>query len=120
MCFHPSVSLNNEKNCCAINEDKIAICEKTAGLGSGNFSDLNSVCRKVLVPVKIFQFQDMLNESVRYRDRTNGLSNEFSNHLLHALLFSTNYALKDKYRIPFRPSKYLCTHIIKLTMYDQH
>ena len=73
MCFHPSVSLNNEKICCAISEDKIAICEKTAGLGSGNFSDLNSACRKVLAPVKIFQFQDMLNESVRYRDRTNGL-----------------------------------------------
>ena len=73
VCFHPSVSLNNEKNCCTISEDKIAICEKTAGLGSGNFSDLNSACRKVLVPVKIFQFQDMLNESVRYRDRTNGL-----------------------------------------------
>ena len=73
VCFHPSVSLNNEKICCAISEDKIAICEKTAGLGSGNFSDLNSACRRVLVPVKIFQFQGMLNESVRYRDRTNGL-----------------------------------------------
>ena len=84
VCFHPSVSLNNEKNCCAISEDKIATCEKTAGLGSGNFSDLNSACRKVLVPVKIFQFQDMLNESVRYRDRAgrlytgrgNGLQND--------------------------------------------
>ena len=74
VCFHLSVSLNNEKICCAISEDKIAVCEKTAGLGSGNFSDLNSACRKVLVPVKIFQFQDMLNESVRYRDRTNGLT----------------------------------------------
>ena len=39
--FHPSVSLNNEKIFCSISEDKIAICEKTAGLGSGNFSDLN-------------------------------------------------------------------------------
>ena len=53
VCFHPSVSLNNEKNCCALSEDKIAVCEKTAGLGSGN---LNSACWKVLVPVKIFQF----------------------------------------------------------------
>ena len=26
-----SVSLNNEKNCHEISEDKIAICEKTAG-----------------------------------------------------------------------------------------
>ena len=56
MSFHTSVSLNNEKNCCAISEDKIAVCEKTAGLGDGNFSDLNSACWKVLVPVKIFQF----------------------------------------------------------------
>ena len=63
MCFHPSVSLNNEKICCAISEDKIAVCEKTAGLRSGNFSDLNSACQKVVVPVKIFQFEDMLNEN---------------------------------------------------------
>ena len=32
-------------------------------LRSGNFSDLNSACSKVLVPVKIFQFQDMGNEN---------------------------------------------------------
>ena len=32
VCLHPSVSLNNEKNCHAISEDKTAICEKTAGL----------------------------------------------------------------------------------------
>jgi hypothetical protein len=31
VCLHPSVSLNNEKICCGINEDKIAVCEKTAG-----------------------------------------------------------------------------------------
>ena len=41
----------------------IAVCEKTAGLRCGKFSDLNSACSKVLVPVKIFQFQDMLNEN---------------------------------------------------------
>ena len=52
------MSLNNEKSCHEISEDKIAVCEKTAGLRSGNFSDLNSACSKVLVPVKIFQFQD--------------------------------------------------------------
>ena len=52
---HRSVSLNNDKICCEISEDKIAVCEKTAGLRSGNFSDLNSACSKVLVPVKIFQ-----------------------------------------------------------------
>ena len=53
------MSLNNEKSCSEISEGKIAVCEKTAGLRSGNFSDLNSACSKVfIVPVKIFQFQD--------------------------------------------------------------
>jgi hypothetical protein len=60
---HRSVSLNNEKICCEISEDKIAVCEKTAGLRCGKFSDLNSACSKVLIPIKIFQFQDMLNEN---------------------------------------------------------
>jgi hypothetical protein len=32
------VSLKNEKSCRENSEDKIAVCEKTAGLGSGNFS----------------------------------------------------------------------------------
>jgi hypothetical protein len=64
VCLHPSVSLNNEKICREISEDKIAVCEKTAGsLRCGNFSDLNSACSKVLVPIKIFQFQDILNEN---------------------------------------------------------
>ena len=36
------IALNNEKNCLAIIEDKIAVCEKTAGLWSGNSSDLDS------------------------------------------------------------------------------
>jgi hypothetical protein len=63
VCLHPSTSLNNEKICCEISEDKIAVCEKTAGLRCGKFSDLNSACSKVLVPVKIFQFQDILNEN---------------------------------------------------------
>ncbi len=71
MCRHRSVSLNNEKNCCEISEDKIAFCEKTAGLRRGKSSDSSSACLKVLVPVKIFQFQDMLNESERYRDAAN-------------------------------------------------
>ena len=70
---HRSVSLNNEKNCCEISKDKIAFCDKTAGLQRGKFSDSNSACLKVLVPVKIFQFQDMLDESERYRDAANGL-----------------------------------------------
>jgi hypothetical protein len=63
VCLHPSVSLNKEKVCHEISEDKIAVCEKTQGLRSGNFSDLNSACSTVLVPVKIFQFQDMHYEN---------------------------------------------------------
>ena len=55
VCLYPSVSLNNEKNCRAISEDKIAVCEKTAGLRSGNSSDLELACLNVLVPVNIFQ-----------------------------------------------------------------
>jgi hypothetical protein len=70
---HPSVSFNNEKKCCEISEDKIAFCEKTAGLRRGKFSDSNSACLKVLVPLKIFQFEDMLNESERYQATATGL-----------------------------------------------
>ena len=68
VCLHPSVSLNNEKICCEFSEHKIAVCEKTAGLRSGN-----STCLKVLVPVEIFQFSDMHYETERYRDSTHGL-----------------------------------------------
>ena len=72
-CLHPCVSINNEKNYREISEHKIAVCEKTAGLRSGNSSDLDSASLKVLVPVNIFQFQDMHNETKRYRDTTDGL-----------------------------------------------
>jgi hypothetical protein len=34
--------LGSEKICCEISEDKIAVCEKTAVLWRGNFSELNS------------------------------------------------------------------------------
>ena len=74
MCLHPSVSLNNEKNCREISmkyEDEIAVCEKTAGLRSGNSSDLNSACLKALAPVEIFQFSDMPYES-RFLDTFRG------------------------------------------------
>jgi hypothetical protein len=73
VCHRPSVSLNKEKVSHEIRENKIAVCEKTQGLRSGNFSDLNSACSKVLVPVKIFQFHHMHYESERYRDAANGL-----------------------------------------------
>ena len=55
VCLHPSVSWNNEKYSRAISEDKIAVCEKTAGLRSGNYSDLDLACLNVLVLGKIFQ-----------------------------------------------------------------
>ena len=71
VCLYPSVSLNNEKNCRAISEDKIAVCEKTAALRSGKSSDLDSACLNVLVPVKIFQIEDMLNEN-RFLDTFRG------------------------------------------------
>ena len=61
MCLHPSVSLDNAKNCREINEDKIEVCEKSAGVRSGNSSDLDSTCLKVLVTLKIFWFSDMHN-----------------------------------------------------------
>ena len=49
-----------DKICCReFSKHKIEVCEKTSGLRSGNASDLNSACLKVLVPVEIFQFSDM-------------------------------------------------------------
>ena len=71
VCLHPAMSLNNEKNCRAISKDRIAVCEKTAGLRSGNSSDLDSACLKALVPVEIFQFSDMHYES-RFLDTFRG------------------------------------------------
>ena len=53
-----TVSLNNDKIFREVSEHKIAVCEKTAGLRSGNSSDLNSACLKALVTVEIFQFSD--------------------------------------------------------------
>ena len=69
----PSVSLNNDKICREFSEHKIAVCGKTAGLRSGNSSDLNSACLKVLVPVEIFQLSDMHYQTEQYRDSTDGL-----------------------------------------------
>ena len=44
VCLHPFVSLNNERNCRKISEDKIPICEKSAGLQNGNSLSLNLAC----------------------------------------------------------------------------
>ena len=71
VCLHPSVSLNNETNCREISKDKIAVCEKTAGLRSENSSDLDSACLKGLGPVELFQFSDMHYES-RFLDTFRG------------------------------------------------
>ena len=64
MYLHSSVSLNNEK---------FVIKFVKINLRYGNFSDLNSACLKVFVPVKIFQLPDMRNEIEQYQDATNGL-----------------------------------------------
>jgi hypothetical protein len=53
VCHRPSVSLNKET--VEKLENKIPVCEKMQDLRSGNFSDFNSACSKVLVPVKIFK-----------------------------------------------------------------
>ena len=59
MCLH--LSLNNKKNR-ESSGCKKAVCGKTAGLGSaGNFSDLNSACFKMLVPIKIFRSHALRN-----------------------------------------------------------
>ena len=52
---YPCVSVNTKKNCHETSEHKIAVCEKTAGLRSGNSSDSNSACLKIVVPVKMFR-----------------------------------------------------------------
>ena len=49
VCLHPSVPSNNEKICHKLEKIKLhAVCEKTLGLRSGNFWDLNSAFYKVL------------------------------------------------------------------------
>ena len=63
VCPHQSVSLNNEKNCREISQDKIAVYEKTAGLQCSNVSGLNSTYFKVLLPIEIFHFSDMHYEN---------------------------------------------------------
>ena len=63
VCLYLFVSLNSVKNCCEISEDKIAVCEKTADLLSGNSSDTDSACLTVLVLEKMFQLSDMHNEN---------------------------------------------------------
>ena len=54
-----------------ISKDKIAVCEKTAGLRSGNSSYLDSACLKALVAVEIFQFSHVHYES-RFLDTFRG------------------------------------------------
>ena len=63
VCLHPPVLLNNEKICREFSEHKVAVCEKTVDLRTGNSSDLNSACLKVFIPVEIFQFSDMHYET---------------------------------------------------------
>ena len=96
VCLHPSVSLNNEQNCREVSKDKIAVCEKTAGLRSGNSSDLNSACLKALVPVEIFQFSDMHYES-RFLDT-------FREHNIRPTNHSTSFHIsKVRFFFPCSP-----------------
>ena len=105
MCHRPSVSLNKEKVSREIRENKIAVCEKTQGLRSGKFSDLNSACSEVLVPVKIFQFHHMHYESEQCRDAANSLlelkcgffenSHMASKRVYSIHLFQTTICLKQ-------------------------
>ena len=44
-CFIHACRLTMKKNCREISEHKIAVCEKTAGLRSGNSSDLDSAIK---------------------------------------------------------------------------
>ena len=50
VCLRPSVSSNNEKIGHKISEGKITGCEKTTGVQSGDFSDLNSAFIKYQFP----------------------------------------------------------------------
>ena len=95
MSLNPSVSLNNKQNCREIREDKMSVCKKTAGLRSGKFSDLNSACSKMSVRVKIFQFQDMLSESERYCDATNGLNTTLSITVFKHCLYYIKSVLEE-------------------------
>jgi hypothetical protein len=88
VCHHPSISLNKEKVSREISENKIAVCEKTQSLRSGNFSDLNSACSTVLVPVKIFQFQDMHYE--------NCFLDTFQGHSKRPIIFARDCRVNTK------------------------
>ena len=85
-------------------ENTNAICEKTAGLRSGNFSNLNSACSKMLVTVKIFQFHDMLNESERYLVTANGLITIF---VKYSQFRSDSFALEKGRNAVLELQKYL-------------
>ena len=47
--------------------------KNTAGLRSGNSSDSDSACLKVVSYVKVFELRGTVNESERYWATTNGL-----------------------------------------------
>ena len=47
VCLHPSVSFSNDKICREFSEHKLAVCEKTASLRSGNYGFELSVLESV-------------------------------------------------------------------------
>ena len=93
-CLHPSVSLNNEKNCRAISKDKIAVCEKTSGLRSGHSSDLDSACLKALVPVEIFQFSDIYES--RFLDTFRGHNIRPTFYTLYTVFYTRIFQTSSK------------------------
>ena len=60
--------------------------KNTAGLRSGNSSDSDSACLKVVSYVKVFELRGTVNESERYWATTNGLKGPFTRAIFAAIL----------------------------------
>ena len=114
VCRHRFVSLNNENICRENTEDKIAVCEKTAGLRSGKFSALNSACSKVLVPIKKFQFQDMGNEN-RFLGSFRGHSKRPKIRKRQTALAAGNHVLFKYYRNLINRNRKRCREVYHST-----
>ena len=72
MSRHRSVSLNNEIFCVKLAKIKLQFVRKLWVYGVGRFGFELSVLERIRSR-KIFQFEDMYNESERYQDVSNGL-----------------------------------------------
>jgi hypothetical protein len=72
MSRHRSVSLNNEIFFVKLAKIKLQFVRKLWVYGAGRFGFELSVLERIRSR-KIFQFEDMYNESERYQDASNGL-----------------------------------------------